>query len=105
VLTFDLGRMRQVAAVGIIPGYAKTDPVDGTDRYAQNRRISRVRWIFDNGHVIEQRLDTAAGNRRLQVVRIAPAETRTVSLTILDSTGGSRETVAISEARIAAPAG
>jgi hypothetical protein len=105
VLTFDLGGARQIVAVGMIPGYAKTDPVDGTDRYAQNRRISRVRWSFDGGRAIEQSLDTAAGNRRLQVMRIRPVETRTVSVTILDSTGGSRDTVAISEARIAVPAG
>ena len=35
--------------VGLIAGYAKTDPADGTDRYAQNDRLTKVRWTFDDG--------------------------------------------------------
>ena len=34
----------------MIPGYAKIDPADGTDRYAQNRRIAQVRYTFDDGN-------------------------------------------------------
>ena len=38
-----------LTSIGMVPGYAKTDPYDGTDRYTQNRRISAVQYTFDDG--------------------------------------------------------
>ena len=102
-LTFNLAQRQTVAAVGLVPGYAKTDPFSGVDRYAENRRIARVRWSFDGGGWVEQRLDTSAGNRTLQVLRVPPVPSRRVTLTIGDSAEGRRNTVAVSTVRLAGP--
>ncbi|MPZ96212.1 MAG: hypothetical protein GEU96_15200 [Propionibacteriales bacterium] len=103
MLTYRFPSARRIAEVGLIPGYAKTDPVDGTDRYAENRRIKRVRWTFDGGRFIEQRFNTSASVRRMQAMRIPMLKSRTVKLTILSSSAGKRRTIAISETRFAGP--
>ena len=99
-LRLTLARTMPIGEVGMVPGYAKTDPYDGTDRYAQNDRITEVRWTFDNGRSVVQRLDGSPHNRRMQTVRIPVTRTRTITMTILDSTPGARDTVAVSEVRI-----
>jgi hypothetical protein len=45
-----------VLSVGILPGYAKVDPCDGVDRFAQNRRPTTVTWTFDDGSTVTQQL-------------------------------------------------
>lgn len=102
-LRFRLARPQRIAAVGLVPGYAKTDAFNGADRYAQNRRIARVRWTFDDGAWVEQTFDTRRGVRRIQSKRIPPVQTRRVTLTIKDSSSGRRNTVAISAVRLAVP--
>ena len=57
MLVLDLGGPIRVAELALVPGYAKTDAADGTDRYAENRRITAVRWRFDDGTTVEQELD------------------------------------------------
>lgn len=99
---FQLERKQRIVGVGIIPGYAKTDPFNGVDRYRENRRIKRVRWTFDGGRFIEQRFNHRPGNRSLQKLRIPAVKTDTVTLKILGSTRASRNTVAISKAWFAA---
>ena len=70
-LTIDLGRPVTFTDVGIVPGLAKTDTYDGTDRYKQCRRISAVRLTFDDaGDGVIAQLDTSSANRAVQ--RIAP---------------------------------
>jgi hypothetical protein len=44
-----------ITKVGLIPGYAKTDPISGKDRFGENRRIREVRWHFSDGTAIGQR--------------------------------------------------
>ena len=99
-VTIDLAEAIRIGEVGLVPGYAKTDPRNGADRYAENNRITRVRWVFDDGSSVTQRLDGSAENRSLQTVRIPPAKSGRVVIEILDSTPGPRDTVAISEVRI-----
>lgn len=99
-LLIRLGGRTEVASVGLVPGYAKTDPVDKADRYRQNRRISRVRWTFSNGAWIEQRFNTSPTNRSLQTMRIPAVKTSTVSITIKNSVKARRNTVAISTVRL-----
>ncbi|QNN54025.1 hypothetical protein H9L09_06505 [Nocardioides mesophilus] len=70
------------------------------DRYAENNRITRVRWRFDDGSSVEQRLDGTAANRSLQTLRIPVTTSGSVVLEVLDSTPGSRDTMAVSEVRI-----
>lgn len=88
----------RVEAVGMTPGYAKLDPVNGEDRYAQNRRVSLARWTFDDGSSVTQRLDVSPTTRSLQTMDVPPTTTGSVVLTILGTSGfDSRDFTAISE--------
>lgn len=88
---------RTIRELGLIPGYAKTDPVDGTDRYAQNRRISRVRWVLPDGTRVAQDLSTDPDDRSVQTVAVPDVDADQVVLEILRSSPGDRNSVAISE--------
>lgn len=99
-LALRLPKGTEVAAVGLVPGYAKTDPASRVDRYAENNRITRVRWLLAEGVTLEQRLDPAPGLRDLQVLRIPRTATDRVVLEILAVEKGSRGATAISEIRI-----
>jgi hypothetical protein len=99
-LTLDLGSEVPVGEVGMVPGYAKTDATSGADRYAENNRITRARWIFDDGSSFVQDLDGAKKNRSMQTMRVPKTTTRRVVIEILDSAPGPRNTVAISEVQI-----
>lgn len=101
-LVLRLPEGTEVAAVGLVPGYAKTDPASGADRYAENNRITRVRWHLAEGVKVEQRLDPAPGRRDLQVLRVPRTATDRVVLEILAVERGSRGATAISEIRISA---
>lgn len=48
-LQLDLGRSVPVTEIAMIPGYAKIDPDTGDDRFVENRKIRRVRFLFDDG--------------------------------------------------------
>jgi hypothetical protein len=104
ILVLDLGGSVRVAEVGLVPGYAKTDPADGTDRYAENRRLTMVRWRFDDGTTVEQELDPDPANRDLQTTRMPPTATSRLVMEIVASSDGNRDTVAVSDLRIATPA-
>ncbi|MCA1672871.1 MAG: discoidin domain-containing protein [Actinobacteria bacterium] len=93
-----------LTSIGIVPGYAKTDPYDGTDRYAQNRRISAVHYTFDDGSTVSQSFNISASYRSIQTLALPNVSTSHVTITILSSvsgetTGGQqpRDNVAISE--------
>lgn len=96
-LTLTVPRGTRVGSVGLIPGYAKTDATTGADRYAENNRITRVRWTFDDGSTVKQKLDPAPRKRKLQTKAIAPVVTRTIVLEVRASAPGSRNTIAVSE--------
>ncbi|MGH3366633.1 MAG: NADase-type glycan-binding domain-containing protein [Nocardioidaceae bacterium] len=102
-LKFNLEGKQRIAAVGLIPGYAKTDPYSGVDRYAENRRIGRVRWTFDSGRWVTQTLRTTPQDSGLQMMRIPPVRSGSVTLTLKGSVPATRNTVAISTARFATP--
>jgi hypothetical protein len=102
-LTFRLGARQRIAEVGLVPGYAKTDPFSGADRYAENRRIARVRWSFSGGEWVEQRFDTDAETRRMQTLRIPPVATCRVTVSIEQTSQARRNTVAVSGVRLARP--
>ncbi|HET7355492.1 MAG TPA: hypothetical protein VFJ09_02345 [Nocardioidaceae bacterium] len=100
VLTLTLDHTMPIGQVGLVPGYAKTDPYDGANRYAENDRITKVRWTFSDGSSVVQKLDGSAHNRGMQTMRIPVTRTSTVKMTILDTVRGPRDTVAVSEVRI-----
>lgn len=101
-LTLRLGRVVDVGEVGLVPGYAKTDPVSGVDRYAENNRITRVRWTLADGVSVMQRLTPDASYRSLQAIRVPRTSTDTVTLEILGVKRGPRNTTAISQVEVAA---
>jgi len=104
-ITLQLSQELQVAELGLVPGYAKTDPRSGADRYAENNRITMVRWTFPNGTVVEQELDGSPDNREMQTMRIEPVLANEVVLEVLSSDPGRRNTIAVSEVVIGTPAG
>lgn len=104
-VTIELAEETAIGEVGLVPGYAKTDPDSGVDRYAENNRITRVRWLFSDGSSVTQRLDGSEDLRDLQTIRIPKSVTDQVVIEILSSTPGPRNTVAISDVRIGAVAG
>ena len=91
-----------VGEVGLVPGYAKTDPATGVDRYAENNRITRVRWLFDDGSSVVQTMSGDPDDRSMRTRRVPATETGRVVVEILASQPGPRDTVAISEIRVAA---
>jgi hypothetical protein len=103
-LVLDLGGQVRVAELGLVPGYAKTDATDGTDRYAENRRITAVRWRFDDDTTVDQQLDPDPDLRDLQTIRIPVTTSQQVAMEIVSSSEADRNTIAVSELRISAAA-
>jgi hypothetical protein len=99
-LSVKLGAPAVITEVGLIPGYAKTDPADRTDRYKENRRLSKVRWHFDRDVTIEQKLDPSPGNRELQRIAVPAVTSSTVVLEVLDSVSAERDRIAVSSVAI-----
>lgn len=97
-LLLDFDTPVQVSEIGLLPGYAKIDPYDKTDRFKQNRRVQRVRYEFDGGRSVEQTFIDAA---TLQLMLVQPAKTKSVKVVIEQSsepgTVQGRDFVAISE--------
>jgi hypothetical protein len=96
-LTVQLGGIKQLTEVGLIPGYDKTDQCTAVDRFVQMRRITKVRWSFDDGTSIEQ---TFRNDREVQSIPVASKSAK-VEVEILSSTApGELDYVAISEIRV-----
>ncbi|MGN6574691.1 MAG: discoidin domain-containing protein [Nocardioides sp.] len=104
-LQINLSDTVRIGELGIVPGYAKTDPRNGTDRYAENNRLTKVRWTFPDGTSVVQKLDGSADNRDMQTQAIPLVEANVVTLEVLSSTKGKRNTIAVSEIRIGAATG
>jgi hypothetical protein len=100
-LVLRLGGDVKVAEVGLIPGYAKTDPDSGVDRYAENNRITRVRWTLADGVTVVQRLRPDPSIRAMQLLRVPATTTDTVTLEILAVARAPRNTTAVSEVLVA----
>ncbi|MBA2695238.1 MAG: hypothetical protein H0U62_05200 [Actinobacteria bacterium] len=102
-LVIDFGQPRVVARVGVVPGFAATDPVNSANRYVENRRLTLVRWRFDGDRFVDQRLDPDPERRALQTLRIPPVETSRVTMVIRGSSEGERDTVAAGTVRVSGP--
>lgn len=87
-LRVDLGTTRTVTQIDVVPGFAKTDPYDNSDRYAQCRRLATVRFDLDDGTSLQQTFDTDPGRRDPQTLRLPRVATRYVTMTILTSVPG-----------------
>ncbi|MEU9805705.1 hypothetical protein [Mycobacterium sp. NPDC050853] len=69
-----------VTAVGLIPGYAKTD-IDGSDRFAQNRKITRVRWEFSDGSSVKQQVPVSRALASIKVNVVTDSVTMVIEAT------------------------
>jgi hypothetical protein len=88
-----------IGEVGLVPGYAKTDERDRSDRYAENNRITKVRWTI-GGTVVEQTMTPDPKDRSMRLLRVPRTTVRSVTLEILALEQGPRNTTAISEVRL-----
>lgn len=91
-----------LAEVGLIPGYAKTDAQSKVDRYAENNRITRVRWLLADGTRVEQALSGNPKDRSMRTIRVPATEGDVVTLEIVEVAKGKRNTTMISELSIGA---
>ena len=98
-ITLTLDRKQPIGEVGLIPGYAKTDPASKADRYAENNRVTRVRWTIGDTVVVQQ-LKDAPQDRSLRLLRVPRSTTDSVGLEILAVAKGARNTTAISEVEL-----
>lgn len=99
-LTLTWDHVVRVAAVGLVPGYDKRDPHDGTDRFWQNRRVASAQVVVDDGSSWTIEL---ADSRELQRFRLDPAPaTTSVTIEILDTVAGDPGTdyTAVSEVSV-----
>lgn len=95
-ITLEYERPVTVLALDIVNGYAKSDPATGADRYAENRRVLRVRVEYDGG---SYEADLRDGERAAQRVSLPQAvQTGRLAVVILAaSSDGGRDFTAISE--------
>lgn len=94
----DLASPTIVTGVEVIPGYAKIDPCDGTDRFPQNRRVRRVELSFSDGTRVEGLMSDSP---ELQPIQFEPVRTEWIRVTVLEtippSSSDPRDNTAISE--------
>ncbi|WP_130504309.1 hypothetical protein [Blastococcus saxobsidens] len=101
-LVYDFGAPVTVTSVALVPGYAKVDPADGTDRFLENRTVTAVAWQFDDGRT--ERQDIAAPSAGMAEFQLPEAvTTRRVVLEIAGTGNDSavRDFTAISDVRFA----
>ena len=96
-LTLDFGRPVRLNRVGLIPGYAKIDSVDGTDRFTQNRRVLQVRYRFEQGTPVEQ---TFRQTPEIQYVAVDAITTRLTIEILATTPSGGRDFTPISEVEV-----
>lgn len=83
-----------LTSIGVVPGYAKVDEADHTDRFHQERRVVAVRCSFDDDPAITV---TFADLAQLQAVAV-DVTTRKVNIEITQTTASpERDFTAISE--------
>ena len=97
VLTLRFDKPVIITRIGLIPGYAKVDPADGSNRFFQNRRVHRVRY----GATGISREASFVDQPELQTVDVVSKPTTEVTVEILESTApGDRDYTAISEIEV-----
>jgi hypothetical protein len=78
-LQLDFATEIRVASIGMIPGYDKIDPADGTDRFFQNRVVKVARFEFSDGTLVRA---SFSRDRTLQTVPIGGVRTRSIRIVI-----------------------
>lgn len=101
-VTLKLPGSVKVAEVGLVPGYAKTDEKSGVDRYAENNRITRVRWTLGDGRSYTQTMSGDPKDRSMRTVRVPATTSDQITLQVLAVARGARNTTMISEVEVGA---
>ena len=70
--------------IGLLPGYDKFDPCSGRDRFDDLRRITAVRWTFDDGSYVEQIVDPTPAVVTVRLNRAVV--TSSITMTVLSTT-------------------
>jgi hypothetical protein len=97
VLTLSYHGRVHVRRIGLLPGYAKIDPCDGSDRFTENRVVRTVEYRFDDGTTVVQELDARPEVQYVDVDVV----TGTVAITVLaTSPPGARDYTVISEVEV-----
>jgi serine/threonine protein kinase len=79
-LQLDFDSEVNITSLGIIPGYDKIDPGDGTDRFMQNRVVKVVRFEFSDGSSVRASFEQI---RAMQFVTFEQAiRTRSVRIVV-----------------------
>ena len=84
----------QLTEIALIPGYAKVDPFDGTDRFFENRRVLAAHAVFDDGSSVPM---TFRESPTLQPTPVDAVTTRVVIVIDQTSAHGGRDFTAVSE--------
>jgi hypothetical protein len=93
-LTLIFDNPVEIVRVGLIPGYAKSDPETGTNRFLEDRIIKEVRYLIPGLPPTVQRLQPQADPQYVSVSAI----TEQITVEILDTTRpGGKDFTAISE--------
>jgi uncharacterized RDD family membrane protein YckC len=88
IIVIRLDQARTLTSVGVINGYAKTDPQNGEDRYLQERRVTSITWSFDDGTEVQQTLTDTTELQQLDL----PSHPSTATVTFrIDATSGDGE--------------
>ncbi|WP_129677984.1 hypothetical protein [Candidatus Chloroploca sp. Khr17] len=88
----------RLSEISLLPGYAKIDPVDGTDRFQQNRRIRSVRFEFSDSTSVEASYEDRPNLQPISVNNIVTTSVRIVIIeTTEPETNAPRDFAAISE--------
>lgn len=97
-VSLEFSQPCKVSAVSLLNGYHKVDPVDGTDRWKQNRRVSKLE-IRAGSSAIVANLD--AHSKRWQEVRVQASGVTRITFQILGSAPSkpARDYLAVSEIR------
>ncbi|MEX5718763.1 NADase-type glycan-binding domain-containing protein [Geodermatophilus maliterrae] len=93
-LTFDVPVY--VDSIAVVPGYAKVDPTDGTDRFRQNRRVSSAVFHFSGGEELQV---SYADAPQWQTVT-ARVATEQVVMEITSTTSGERDFTAVADVEV-----
>ena len=90
-----------VSDLGLVPGYAKTDPASGVDRFTDNHTVTEVVWrLYDGKQWLTVRQDVADPHPQLTWIRLAKPTTvysATVTVTATGNPGSRVDSTPVSE--------
>lgn len=95
-ITVEFSEPCRLSSVRLLNGYHKRDPIDGTDRWKQNRRVKKIEIEFSSRKI---GVPVSSGSRDWQTIHVDEAAVSRFTLRILESAPSkpARDFTAISE--------